>query len=394
VRLAAAVVAAAAIAAAAGAAASPQAVLGWDYANGRLAWFDPATLTPLPGRKVPMRGGCSWSFSPDRARLASTDCQGTITFVNARTMRRVGSLSVSGGLLTVEGLVWLRPDRLLATSTQSTVLVIDPRTPRLVRRVDLPGPVQGRATLADGRVAYLLSNAESFGPARVAVVDADGNMRAVVLDRITVGSAFDADSSDPSGTIRSAGFAVDGAGNRAFVVSPELLVAEVDLLSLAVAYHGPTRVLAKTVEGPARSAAWLGDGLLAVAGVDYSTTTVGKERRVVQKPFGLHLVDTRTWTIRLVDPTAEWFQRAGGLLVVQRGTGNEAHTAAALTPDGTERYRVELEARAWLEVSGAFAYVCRDGNLLRVIDTATGAATPANGRRPCVALLAGPASDF
>ena len=36
-RLAAAVVAAAAIAAAAGAAASPQAVLGWDYANGRLA---------------------------------------------------------------------------------------------------------------------------------------------------------------------------------------------------------------------------------------------------------------------------------------------------------------------------------------------------------------------
>jgi hypothetical protein len=198
--------------------------------------------------------------------------------------------------------------------------VIDPRTRRVLRRVTLPGPVSGRRVLADGRIAYLTSTAGAFGPARVAIADADGNLRVADVGRISTGTVYDADTRDPHGTVRSAGFAVDPAGGRAYVVSPELLVAEVDLATLAVTYHGATRALAKSIEGPMRSAAWLGDGLLAVSGADYSATGTGA-RKVVSRPFGLYVVDTRTWSVRLVDPAASWFRQAPGLLIADRGSG-------------------------------------------------------------------------
>jgi hypothetical protein len=394
VKLAAALVGAACLFAA-GAQASPRGMLGIDYEHGRLAWFDPATLTPLPGRKVAMRDApCSWSLSADRAQLAYSDCNGKIMVVNARAMRRVASMDVAGPRGSVENLVWLRPDRLIATSTSSTLLVIDPRSRRPLRRVDLPGPVNGRALLADGRVAFLTSNAQSFGPARITIADSDGNVRVAVLDRITVGSVFDPGSDDPHGAMRTAGFAVDRAGGRAYVVSPVLLVAEVDLTTLEVTYHGATRTLAKAIDGPSRSAAWLGGGLLAVSGSDYSTTGTGKDRRLVSRPYGLNIVDTRTWTVRLVDPTVEWFQQAAGLLLVERGYGSAAHTFSALTPDGAERYRIALAAKSWVELAGGLGYVCEDTKLVRVVDAATGATVAAPHGRTCVTLLDRAASEW
>jgi hypothetical protein len=61
------------------------------------------------------------------------------------------------------------------------------------------------------------------------------------------------------------GFAVDPSTGRAFVVSPDRLIAVVDLQTLEVSHHGATRSLAKAVDGPSRTAAWLGNGLLAVS---------------------------------------------------------------------------------------------------------------------------------
>ena len=380
---------------AAGAQASPRSMLGIDYERGRLAWFDPATLTPLPGRKVEMPGGaCSWSLSVDRAQLAYSNCERGLVFVDARTMRRVAAVDVAQRLTTVENLVWLRPDRLLATTTQSTLLVIDPRTRRVLRRVTLPGPVSGRRVLADGRIAYLTSTAGAFGPARVAIADADGNLRVAEVGRISTGTVYDADSRDPHGTVRSAGFAVDLAGARAYVVSPELLVAEVDLATLAVSYHGATRVLAKSIEGPMRSAAWLGDGLLAVSGADYATTGAGSARKEVSRPFGLYVVDTRTWTVRLVDPAGSWFRQAPGLLLADRGAWEAKHAVVAYGLDGTERYRIALEPRWSLATGGGFGYVCDGMALVRMMDLASGTSVAAPAGRSCVTLLDGPASEW
>ena len=260
-----------------GAAAKGTPVLGMNYTTARLGWYDSTTLQPLPGRKVPMRSACIWAFSPTRALLAYSSCDdGTLAFVNARVMRAAGTMDVGGLAGQITQLTWLRADRLLAVVTRdglSTLAVVDPVKRKVVRRVELPGSVSGRAALRDGRVAYLVGHTGSFGPARVAVVDAEGGVQSATLDRITVGSVFDEEARTPTGELREAGFAVDVDGDRAFVVSPaELLVAEVDLGTLAVGYHGTTRTLAKAISGPTRDALWLGDGILAVAGADFRTS--------------------------------------------------------------------------------------------------------------------------
>jgi hypothetical protein len=115
------------------------------------------------------------------------------------------------------------------------------------------------------------------------------------------------------------------------VVAAGPTVAEVDLASLRVAYHRlrqPGSLLrrlahwavppaeAKQVAGTWRAACWLGGGTLAVWGTDTAITgTTLAEQRMDQRPSGLKLIDTRTWTVRPVDPAAaaaSW--QAGRLL--------------------------------------------------------------------------------
>ena len=83
----------------------------------------------------------------------------------------------------------------------------------------------------------------------------------------------------------------------------------VDLRTLAVSDPGPLRTLAKASSGSERSARWLGNGLLAVSGLDRDATST--------KPAGLRLVDVRDRTSRTIDPTATSFTVAGGVLLVE-----------------------------------------------------------------------------
>src|SRR5689334_20001651 len=96
----------------------PQPVLGFAWGGtiaGRLAWFDPATLDPLRGRKVELgRHVGPWAFSSDRSILAVANPEtASIRFVNARAMRRAGDLQLRGfgGGDYVVGLAWSRADR-------------------------------------------------------------------------------------------------------------------------------------------------------------------------------------------------------------------------------------------------------------------------------------------
>src|SRR5262245_16460313 len=249
-------------------------VLGLDGrdAAGRLAWFDPATLARVPGRTVSVgRHTGSWALSPNGSMLAIADFEyPSIRFVSLGRMRSPGTLLLPwSGDGYVAGITWPRPDRVLVAVSERDggfVAVVDPQKRKELRRVELP--VIRNTAAVDVGVALLVSPPSVFAPATVAIVDADGGLRTTTVDRISVGAIEHAD--DPSTfsiDVREPGFAVDRAGGRAFVVAPDFTVAEVNLGTLAVAYHSPSaRSLAKVINGPSRQAAWLGNGVRAVAG--------------------------------------------------------------------------------------------------------------------------------
>lgn len=364
-------------------------VLGFDWTretHRTLAWFDPATLDRLPGRQAPLGDHTgSWAFSPDRTLLAaSSSDRGTIRIVDARSMRVVRDLRVGSTASNIGSLAWVGAQRLLAVSAEGSegegamLYVLDVRRGRVLRRVRLEQNVWGFARVSGG-AAYLQLAIGSFAPVRVAVTDAGGNVRSVVLDRITGGSIIsDEGSNDPTANHRVPGFAVDPAGARAFVVGVDLTVAEIDLATLAVRYHtlGGSRTLAKSLNGPSRYAVWLGGDTLAVGGEEWSTTGTGSDRKVTATPLGVRLVDTAAWTDRLVDPDAAFFQTAADGLLASHGiliTG--PRTYVAYGRDGGERYRLTLPRDTWTYASGDYVYVCggnNTGTLRSVLDAASG----------------------
>src|SRR2546427_4525357 len=60
----------------------------------RLAWYDPATLTRLPGPSVSLANHDGWwSFSPDGTRLAiGSEGAADLRFIDVRKMRVLGHL--------------------------------------------------------------------------------------------------------------------------------------------------------------------------------------------------------------------------------------------------------------------------------------------------------------
>jgi hypothetical protein len=364
-----------------------QPVLGFDVAKSgfhRLAWFNPMTLKRLPGHEARLgQSTGSWAFSPDRLRLAIAVSQPavqrhalsapTLRFVNLHTMRVLGEVDIGEGA-PFHTITWFRPDRLLAVvrgevfGDLPSIAVVDPSRPVLVRRVTLPRPLSGAARFADG-LALLLGSSGSFAPAVVAVVDASGEVRTVTLDRISIGTIT---GDDLKIETRGAGFAVDPETRRAFVVGADFTVAEVNLDTLGVNYHGGSaRSLAKFVTGPSRSAVWLGNGLLAVSGVD---NTGGNESE--GQPVGVRLIDTRDWTTRLVDPTVSYvWAMFGGRSFSGSVSGNDGFRHIVVYGlDGVLRYRFDqTDLKRFLNVEGPYAYLCYNGRVLRILDAATGA---------------------
>jgi hypothetical protein len=341
-------------------AAEQQRVLGIDTTvlGMRLAWYDPATMTRLPGRSVSLANHDGWwSFSPNGTRLAigSGGAQ-DLRIIDVRRMRTVGSMNtrtrVRPGHVT-----WLSAHRLLATG-ENVVSVIDPQRLRVVRRASLSGVVFGGAALPDGLALLLGQDVNGFAPAKVAVVNAEGRVRTVTLDRISLGYYHDRNTYED----RRPGFAVDPSTHRVFVVGgADYTIAEVDLRTLGVSYHGgATRSLAKEVPGPVRTARWLGNGLLAVSGMD------GLKRD------GLRIVDTRDWSTRNIDADSVDLTLAADVLVGSSPFCCPSDVAV-YGFDGTQKYRFGLESGFVFRVAGSYGYVCHGIALSRVIELTTGA---------------------
>lgn len=378
-------------------------MLGVSYRSprGALAWFDLLTLDTLRGRKAPLAGHTgSWAFSADRGLLAIASCAGDqepppgIRFVNARTMRVGGDRRLSAARGCTSALTWLRARRLLAvvqTAAGAAVVLVDPLERRVLRREPLPSALWASGRTPDELV--LLLGWDAVAPARLAVVDAAGRVRLRTLDRVLAGTVREGEGEEHRARTIQPGLAVDPDGRRAFVVPASGPLAEIDLETLAVSYHeldrpSPLRralrwlfpaAQAKVLEGPVREARWLGSGTIAVSGVDYSLVRKDGRELMVQAPAGLTLVDTRSWTARVLDREASGLVVASGLVIAQGGRWDSALDRGfgpglrAFDLEGRERWRLHAGEYRWLDPAGPVGYVyLDDGGRVEVVELATG----------------------
>lgn len=358
----------------------------------RLARIDPGSLEAMAGPSIVVgRSSGSWAFSPDRSLLAvATETlvgRRIVRIVDPASLRQRTAVRLTGYLGPV---AWPAPDRVLALSPdwgtgEVEVVSYDPLARRLVRRTTIDGTVL-RTVRTPGGFVLLVGPKEGFGPARLVVVDANGALRSTTLDVV-------AGRQQPEGEPyvfrrREPGLAVDPEGGRAFVVTPESHVVEIDLATLAVREHDLSQTVsllgrlhdwlepaaqAKASEGPVRTARWLGNGLLAVSGSDsHATVSAGRIERQTWTPAGLKLIDTATWSVRTVDDRVSGFVFADGLLLATGSTiglvayGPYGDTRFALFPDRSPWVSAVVDGRAYVGFGGG------PDQTLTVVDLATG----------------------
>ncbi len=381
----------------------------------RLARVDPSTLRTV--RTSAWRSGWDWGWvtSPDDSRVAVAACRRKCTsfalrFASATTLRWAPhTVPLDGGFYA--GL-WPRPGKLYALVGGDTTLAldtVDTVSRKVVTSQSLAAPLLQLARSADGLVV-LAGTFNAIVPVRLLVIGSDGTVRTVTVQRILAGTHYDTKSQDPIGATNLPGLAVDPSSGIAYVIDPSGLVATVDLGNLSVAYHqlGSGSLLARIADWltpPAEAkgtngnqlvAQWLGKGLIAVAGTQETATAQVDSYR----PTGLRIIDTRNWSVRMLDQQADTFMVADGLLLAtgrRSSYGNTQHVhgegLAAYGPDGALRWRVKgLGGQLYLaDVYRSLALVDGHGTL-HLVDLATGRVM--HGPPPPAAggLLLGPGS--
>jgi hypothetical protein len=309
--------------------------LEWSGDSVSLVRADARTLRPARGRSLPLaRHAYGPSLSPDGKLLALGGESGDVWLVDTRRLRVTGSVGAEGYGHVVET-AWLG-GRLVAVVDRCcteqrvteglTVSVLDPVRRRGIMGHTLNGSIQA-AERTDSKLVLLVGPRAELGTARLVVADAQGETATVSLDRIAAGAEIRTGHT----VSRSArpGLALDRERNRAFVVGAGEPVAEVDLTTLSVQYHelrAPVSLLGRLRDwlepeaaakvmpnGPERHARWLGNGYLAVWGLDNTTTLDERGNgQMRQSAAGVKLIDTRDWSVRTLDP------QASGLAVADR----------------------------------------------------------------------------
>ena len=343
--------------------------------NARLGYLSPATLKVV-GRSTQV-GYYAWPAvrSPDGTQLAlaRSSPRDGLRIVDLKRMRTIRAFRLTAGM--PNGLAWVSPRKILVAENGLSVVAVDPVTGRQLWRRSVPVPYDEVANSTDGFV--LLSAPHDYvhaiGPTTLTTASAAGVVRSASLDRTLTG-AREPDENNPAGSQRRAGLAIDVAGKRAFVVGAGEPIAEVDLGSLAVTYHGGTRTLAKLLDGPSRSATWLPNGTIAVTGYD---SHVGKDAKgnltSSDTPAGLSIVDPRDWSTRMVDPATDEVALSGDTLVAYSSFAPAGLRVYGL--DGSPRVRALAGPMQQVQAGGGMAFASlADGGSWRVdsVDLSTG----------------------
>jgi hypothetical protein len=320
-------------------------------AGAELLRLDSRTLAPADRRRVALGSGPGgWARSPDGRRLAiGVPSALGLRIVDLTRMRTTGEVKTRNGEILAAA--WLTPRRIVGVEATG-VFVVDPVARRLVRAAPLDGHPVGVGRTADALV-LLLAPTDEVGAARLAVVDAHGALRSIVLDPIVAGFRHPVAQGSP-GESWTPGLALDAVGGRAFVVGSGAPIAEVELATLTVRYHEPARKASLfdrlrrwlepdahakgPVAGGWRRASWLGGGFLAVTGED--GRPVGPDS-VESTSAGVTLIDTRSWEARTLAPRANAFAFVGGTLLTAMHDPFDASPGIgirAFSRDGSTRF--------------------------------------------------------
>jgi hypothetical protein len=284
-----------------------------------LAQLDRRTLRPRPGSAIRLpRGVSGWTFafSPDCDAVAlPAGRDGEIHLVDLERGRRVGAVSI-GGRSAAGAITWARPDRLVAFASAyrgSRLVTLSIPDGRVVAARRVGGEAQASAPTALGMVVVAAPR-RRIGPATLLLATPDGGFLRTTLTRIRAGFEW-ASRRRFLGRQLVPGLAVDEASGRAYVVAANRpLIAEVDLLTGAVAYHelsgegaGSATASKGLAYGAFRTAQWVGDGTIAVSGDETRNTRID--------PYGLRLIHTSDWTVDTLHPSLRWFLHAGDALM-------------------------------------------------------------------------------
>lgn len=163
-----------------------------------LVRVDPATLRPLPARRVPLAGRNSgWSLSPDRSRvvLGSDAPIPRIRVVDLREMRVLGDVRVARRG-SVFGTAWAGRERVLAVVVtpgccglgDTIVAGVDAVSRRVLWRRTLGGALVAGERFRRSIVLVLGPRGRSIGPSRLVLIGPDGRVRSAPLPEIRSGS--------------------------------------------------------------------------------------------------------------------------------------------------------------------------------------------------------------
>jgi hypothetical protein len=352
----------------------------------RIHWVDGRTLEPVDPRsaEIPF-STATGERSPGGGSLAlGAGESGDVRIVDLEQMRTVAAVDVEGASY-VETLNWVRPDLLLASlgGLTSQVAAVDPAG-TIVAAHDLGGTTLYSRPTEDALV-LLVAPSDRIGPARLVVFDGR-EPRSVELAEVRAGWEQVEGSDDDYRARQSVpGLAVDPTGTRALVVPAGNRVAEVDLETLAVAYHDlaePVSLLgrlrdwleppaqAKGIQGPDRNAVWLPSGLVAVSGSQYSEDEDGMD----VTPAGLALIDPDGWTVSRLSDQPSWVTLRGDALLASGWTpGVDEQTLMVFDPDGTLRFSLAREGADLSQVGGDHLYVTtHEGTRFELVDLETG----------------------
>jgi hypothetical protein len=359
------------------------AMLGEDSGQGTLVWLNARTLRQLSRGSVPLGGATGTVYSPTGGRIAAGSAGLGIRIVDVFRMKQLSRIA-RRSMWEITPIAWPLNRRLLALEfhqrlPQRNLVVIDPVARKVLRRIplDLSFPTW-RSVGAD---TILLAQPEgTIGSAQLFVVSPNGELRSVVLDRIAAGGVQEGAADEPDFGVADPGLAVDATARRAYVIGKEPVLAEIDLASLAVTYRAlretkrtPSR-REKSLLGWSRQAEWLGDGRLAVTGADF--------QRLQSTPAGLTLVDVSDGSSAVVDSGASFSLKAADRVIAAGAWTDGADTwsgmgVAAYARDGARIWHVlGGEPVSWLQSAAGYAYVPGPDtapSTTRVVDLRTGA---------------------
>jgi hypothetical protein len=362
--------------------AGPALGITWAVDNSSvLTRLDPSTLLPTGARRLTFLTSLAptWAYSPDRSRLVLSNESSRLLVVDTRTLRLTASVR-KPAFNDVLALAWIggRVLTVMAGFDVPQLFVVDPRGGRVAAwDMALPGQFVGRAGRTAHQLVFLLAPVTGIGTCTLATADAAGTVRTVTLPDVRCGADdVGEDGSAPPAVEHEAfpGLAVDAAGNRAFVLPGGSTVTEVNLETMAVSAHdlvqpsseldgllgrlAPEAQAKGAPDGPWRQALWLGGGVLAVWGSDlHGSIDASGNPQFDATPAGITLVDTRSWTTRVLDAQGSDLQRDGDVLLGTAGTGGVTVYGA----DGSERFHLFNGRSVWLQAGFGRATVSPAG---------------------------------